>query len=230
MKSTARYRRFLTALSLPLTAVLAAVSVVLQPEMNGPAGPLAAISEAGISATVSTLAFAYSQVPFTIALLGLSQLIGQKAPILSNLVATFGILGGFGHAVIAGTLLVTLSMAADTANRDVYSRLLSQDYGWVDGPISLLGLLGTVLAILFLGVGLLRTKIGPRWVPFVLFAFLVVEFVGNSITAWAGPLAAALYLLALVTLAIVVWRSPIAEWTTVGAEAGSPRSVGTAAQ
>ncbi len=227
MRSTARYRRLVTALSLLLAPVLSLVSVVLQPGMDGEAGPLAAMSEAGTGAAVSAVAFAYSQVPFIVAMLGLAQLIGQNAPILSNLIATFGILGGFGHAVVAGSMLLTLSMAADTANHAVYTGLLSQEPGWVDGPIQLLGLLGTVLAILFLAIGLLRTKIGPRWVPFVLLGFLVVEFVGHSITVWAGPTAAALYLISLVTLAIVVWRSPIAEWTTVGDKALNARAVGT---
>ena len=208
----------MTAISLLLASVLMLISILLQPSVDEPAGSLAAMSDAGVRATVSVLAFAYAQVPFLVSMLGLAQLIGDRAPILSNLVATFGVLGAFGHAVTAGSMLVTLSMAADTENRAVYNGLLSQEPGWVDGPPMLLGLLGTVLAILFLAIGLLRTNTGPRWVPFALFAFLAVEFVGTSITVWAGPAAAALYVLTFGTLAVVVWRSPVGEWTTARAE------------
>lgn len=223
MRSTARYRRLLTALSLVLASGLMLVSIVLQPRVENPAGSLAAMQEGGMAATVSVLTFAYAQLPFLIAMLGASQLIGERAPILSNLVATFGILGAFGHAVGAGATLLTLRMAADIANRDVYSGLLAEEPGPIDVPFMALGLFGTVLGILFLGIGLMRAKVGPRWVPYVLFAFLLVEFVGNSFTVWASSVAVALYLIAFVTLAVVVWRSPIEAWTTRGAEsAASP--------
>ncbi len=215
MTTTAKYRRFLAALSLALTAALTVVWIVLAPAAEHPDGPLGAIAATPTTATISALAFAYAQLLFIVALLGAAQLVSSRSPIMSNLAATFGIIGGFGHTIFAGGSLVTLAMAADPANASAYNAILDREISAVDGIPMLMGMIGTVLAILFLGIGLLRAKVGPVWIPIALFVFLVAEFAVGNFVPWAFYASGALYLIALVALAVVVWRSPIEQWMTV---------------
>ena len=74
------------------------------------------------------------------------------------------------------------------------------------------GLLGTVLGVLLLSIALFRSRTGPRWVGPVLWAFLVVEFVGSNLSEWASPVSVALYAVALGAIALTVHRSPAAAW------------------
>ena len=215
MTITAKYRRFLTAVSLVLTGALIVVWVMLEPSIEHADGLLGAIAETPLKATIWALAFTYAQLFFIVALLGTSQLVSSRAPIMSNFAATFGIIGGFGHMIFAGGSLVTLAMAADPANADAYNAILDREIGVVDGIPLLMGMIGTILAILFLGIGLLRAKVGPVWIPIALFVFLVLEFAVGNFVPWAFYASGALYLIALVALAVVVWKSPIEQWMTV---------------
>jgi hypothetical protein len=214
MTTTAKYRRFLTAVSLMLAGALTIVWIALTPAEH-PDGPLGAIAAAPVTATVSTLAFAYAQLLFIVALIGASQLISSRSPIMSNLAATFGIIGGFGHTIFAGGQLIVLAMAADVDNADVYNAVLNREITAVDGIPMILGLAGTVLAILFLAIGLLRANVTPIWIPLALFAFLVLEFVVGNFVPWAFYASGALYLISFVAIAVVVWKSPIDRWMTV---------------
>ena len=68
------------------------------------------------------------------------------------------------------------------------------------------GLLGTVVGLLLLGIGLFRTSIGPVWVGPAIWAFLVVEFVGSSVSRYASYLSVLLLAAAFFALAGVVTR------------------------
>lgn len=213
MTITAKYRRFLTAASLVLTGALVIVWVLVSPDYGD--GLLGSIAAAPAMATISALAFAYAQLFFIVGLLGGAQLVSSRSPVMSNLAATFGIIGGFGHTIFAGGSFVTLAMATDAANLDVHKAILDREIGPVDGIPLLMGMIGTILAILFLGIGLLRAKVGPVWIPIALFVFLVLEFAVGNFIPWAFYASGALYLIALVALAVVVWKSPIEQWMTV---------------
>ena len=197
-------RRRLTAVCLILAGALTAASIVAQ--AGATPGPVPAPNDT--ATTVAVLTFAYAQLPLVVGMVGVARLIGTRAKVLGILTAVFGVLGGFGQTVGAGRMLFVQRMAADPQNADVYSQLLMQEPGPLDGPFRLMGLLGTVLALLFLAAGLLKGRVGPRWIPVVLLAFVVVQFIGSNITVWAGPMSAALFLLAFVALAVVVWRTP----------------------
>lgn len=141
-------------------------------------------------------------------MLGVAQLLRSSAPILSILAGGLGLLGGFGHAVFGGISILTLAMAADTANHELHSALLLQVE---EGPAVIfmaMGLLGTVLGILFLAIGLWRAHVGPRWLPFVLFAFLIIEFIGTNFSEFASIVSGLLYLGAFAILAAIVWTRP----------------------
>lgn len=219
MKNTPSFRRSAVAASMVAAAVLMLCSVVLQPEFPAThSDRLAAIDAAGASAAVSAVTFTLAQLPFLIAMLGAAHLLRRRTPVLSALTAVFGLLGGFGHTVYGGISLVMLSMAADEANREAYADVLGAVESGAGVPFMGLGLLGTVLGVLMLAIGLGRGRVGPRWLPFVLGAFLLVEFAGAGLSEWASSLATALYLVALVTLAVVACRSPLAEWATPAEE------------
>jgi hypothetical protein len=210
--NAALFRRNTTSICLALAAILSVLWVALQPPMDG--DPLVAISAAGASADISAFAFVVSQLPFIIAALGIAHLIRDRAPILSAIGGTLGVLGGFGHAVFGGVQLTQLAMAADSANHEVYAGLLS---GGLPLPLMIMmmcGTAGTVLGIVILGIGLLRAKVGPVWVPYALWGFVLVEFVGTNFTAWASLVSGLLYLASFCALAVTAWRSPILGWMT----------------
>ena len=215
---TARYVRTIAGIGLALNAVLSVISIALMPALaEGTSDNLAAMDAAGTMATISASAFVVAQLPFIIAMLGVSHVAGIRAPIIAMIGGTIAVIGGFGHAVFGGTRLVQLAMASDTANHSVYAGLLD---GAMPLPLMILmlcGTVGTVLGLLLLGVALLRAKVGPRWVPYAIWAWILVEFVGTSITGWASLASGLLYLGTLGTLAVTVWRSPLTVWASAAA-------------
>jgi hypothetical protein len=78
---------------------------------------------------------------------------------------------------------------------------------------SVVGLLGTVLGILLLSIGLFRAHMGPRWVGPTLWAFLLVEFVGTSLSRSAAYLSVLGFAAAFFGLAAYAARQPLAVWS-----------------
>lgn len=228
MKNTASFRRTSVAVGLATTGVLSAVSVTLQPEFpSGYVDRLAVIDASGLQGQISAVAFLMAQLPFFAAILGIAHLLRDRAPILSNLGATFGVIGAFGHTVFGGVSLVYMTMATDQTNRGAYATLWERLESSPVVLFSAIGLLGTVLGILLLSIGIWRSRVAPRWVPLVLWIFLVVEFAGTGLSEYASLLSGVLFVIAFGQLAVVVWRSPLAIWsmnTTIPAFEAEPDS------
>ena len=190
------------------TALLTLVSILLQPEFGAdPVEHLAAIEDAGGAAAVSVTTFALSQLPFMVGCVVIALLCRAGAPRLAVAGGTLAVLGGFGHAVFGGIGLSQLAMSTSperAAMAEVITAIES-------GPAVIfmaMGLLGTVLGLLLLGVALFRSRMVPRWIPLTLWAFLVVEFVGSNLSAWASPAAGVLYVAAFGGLAVELLRQP----------------------
>jgi thiol:disulfide interchange protein len=69
-----------------------------------------------------------------------------------------------------------------------------------------MGLIGTVLGLLLLGVALFRSGVVPRWVPVALWVFLAAEFALSNLSTWASPAAGLVYLAAFTALAARLLR------------------------
>lgn len=208
MNTTSRFHRFTVAAGLLLAALLSLVWTGLQPPFpDGYAARLAAIDEAGTSAAVSAAVFVVSQLPMLIAVLGIAQLVRRGAPILARVGAALAVLGVFGHAVFGGINLVTVQMADDAGNREVYAGLLERVESSPAMLFAAAGLLGTVLGFVVLALGLWRSRAVPRWVPCLLWAFVVVEFVGTSLSDYATYVSGVAFLIAFGALAWHVWQS-----------------------
>jgi hypothetical protein len=225
MMKAARYVRSAAALSLVLNAVLSVAAVALAPAFSrDTAENLTSLDAAGTMATLSVTGFIVAQLPFIIGVLGLSHLAGIRTPLLATIAGLLAVIGGFGHAVGGGAQLVQVAMASDTANHAIYVSLIDER-----APLPLLILImastiGTVLGLILLGVAVLRAKIGPRWVPYALWVWPVVEFVGSNLTEWATLASALLYLGIFGMLAVAVWRSPLAVWASAAVtDAGAAR-------
>lgn len=213
MKNSAAFRRMAGAVALIAAPLLMLVSVVLAPKFPGGfTDRLAAVDEGGTSAAVSAVTFALAQLPFIIGVLAIGHLLRDRAPILSNVGTSVAVLGGFGHSVFGGISMAILAMAADAPNRAIHAALLEQIESGPAAVFMAMGLLGTVLGILLLGIGLFRARVVPRWVPILLWAFLAVEFAGSALSEWASSVSGVLYLVALTAIAAAVWRSPISSW------------------
>lgn len=200
--------RLLGAVSLVGTALLSLVSAVLEPEFGtDPADSLAAIEDAGATAAVSVVTFATAQLPFMVGCVVVAILCRSGAPRLAMIGATLAVLGGFGHAVVGGIGLSQLAMAA-SPERAAMGEVVSAIESGPAVVFMAMGLLGTVLGLLVLGVALFRSRVVSRWIPLTLWAFLVVEFVGTNLSAWASPAAGALYVAAFGGLAVELARQP----------------------
>jgi hypothetical protein len=227
MKDTANLRRITAAGGLVLAAVLSVVWTALQPPFPaGYADRLAAVDRAGTSAAVSAALFVVSQLPMLAAVFGIGQLARSRAPVAANLGVGLSVLGVFGHAVFGGVSLVTVVMAGDVGNREVYGQLLAQVESSPVMAFAALGLVGTVLGTLVLSIALWRSRVVGRWVPALLWAFLLLEFVGSGLGDYAGYAGGICYLIAFGMLAARVWQSARDGWastlTTTPAAAATP--------
>jgi hypothetical protein len=148
-----------------------------------------------------------------IGLLGVAHLLRGRAPLLANLGATLAGVGAFGYAVYGGSQLVIPAMAADEANLKVFAQLRA-DAERLTGPFAALGMIGSILGLLLLSIALWRAGVGSRWLPVLVWAFLAVEFIGTSLTPAAVWMSTPLLLVALLALALLVWRSPVSAWTS----------------
>jgi hypothetical protein len=208
-----RTLRRLVAASLALCAVLTAVSVLTMPAFGGDyTEALAEIADTPTSA-LSSLLFVLAQLPFAIGFVGVAYLTGARRPVLSFAAATLAVLGAFGHAVYGGVSLLMVDMAADSAQHTTYGALLAGAENGTLTPFLAMGLVGTVLGVVLTGVAVWRAGFGPRWLGAVLVAFVLVEFVGSSLSDWAGYASGLLYLAGLLTLAVEVARTRDEAWS-----------------
>jgi len=213
MRDPALFRRTAAVIGLIGAVVTSAVWSLLEPAFPaGYAERLAAIEEGGTGATISAAMFPVSQLFMLAAVLAIAHLIRSGAPILSNLGATLAVVGVIGHAVFAGSALMTVTMAHDPANRDVYASLAEDFESSPFIAFAAAGLLGTVLGLLLLSIGLWRSRVTPRWVPATLWAFLVVEFVGSALSDYAKYVSLICFALAFVAVARTVMEGPRSDW------------------
>jgi hypothetical protein len=203
--TTLQPTRRTAAAALVLAASMLAVSTMTQPDVTGGAvQKLSAIDAGGGLAVLSAALFGLAQLPFALGLLAVGGLLRERSSRLARSGATLGVLGAFGHTLFAGVSFTYLVMATDPTRRAAYAHLVSDIESSPAMLVSLVGLGGTVLGLLLLAIGLFRSGVGPRWVGPVLWAFLVVEFVGTGLSSRAAYLSAALLVVAFVGLARTV--------------------------
>lgn len=212
--SPSPYRRNVAAAGLVVAAVLSGLSVVLQPPFpDGFAARLAAIDGAGTGAALSAAAFVLAQLPLGAGVLGVAHLLRGRSPRMSTVAASLCVLGAFGHAVFGGVSLVYVVAAGDQANRDAYASLVQQVESSPVMAFAALGLLGTVIGLVLLGISLWRAQLVARWVPAALWAFIVVEFAGSGLSDYASYVSGVLFVVVMGALAGWVLRSPVSAWT-----------------
>lgn len=215
MRDTASFTRSTVATALGLCGLMTVVSVLLMPDFSGDVTDrLRAIGADPAGATASALLFTGSQLPFVVGLAGVAHLLRDRAPRLATTGGLLAVVGGFGHAVYGGVSMIMLQMADDLDNVTVHAGVLA---GAESGPgvaFMAMGLLGTVLGLVLIGVGLWRAQLGPRWLGPALIAFVAVEFIGAGLSQWAGYASGVLYLVSFSVLALTVARTPAAAWAT----------------
>jgi hypothetical protein len=185
-------RRVAAQAALVATPILALISAVLQPDLDGSSREqLAAIGDSN-AAAVSAAAFLLMQLPALVAILAIGRLVLPRAPRLSAWGTGLGVLGCFGHTAFGGLSLSYVAMARDASHRTVLADTMDRIQNSPVMLVSVAGLLGTVLGLLLLGIAIFRTRTGPVWVAPALWAFLVVEFLGGSFSSSATYLSSLL--------------------------------------
>lgn len=226
MKDPAVFRRTVGVIGLVGAVITSAIWSLLEPAFPaGYAERLAAIEDGGTSTAVSAAVFPLSQVFMLAAVLAIAHLIRRESPVMSNLGASLSVVGVLGHAVFAGSMLMTVTMAADSDNRDVYASVLEDFESSPFMAFAAAGLIGTVLGLLLLSIGLWRARVTARWVPATLWAFLVIEFVGSALSDYATYAALICLGLAFGELARVTWASPRLDWEVASAVPGGANEV-----
>jgi hypothetical protein len=213
MTRTARLQRGTAVVALVAAALLLAGFVVFTPDLDDPAGPLAAIAAAGTTGRLSAYAFLLGQLPWVVGMLGLAHVLRQRFRGLAPAIAGLAVVGAFGHTVSGGFALTQLAMSEDLPHAVVLEAAVERTYG-AAGPIFAVTMLGVVLSQLLLGVALLRGGLGPRWVGGLLVAWLVVEFVGSGVTPAAAFVSAPLMAVVFGLLAVHLSRTDIRLWMT----------------
>jgi hypothetical protein len=168
---------------------LSAVSVFLQPDLAGDPDQTLATLASGPLPAVSAVTFLLAQLPFIVAYLAIGALVETRHRRLGLWGTCLAVLGAFGHTVFGGMSLLYLVMAQNPADRALYATLITDLQSSPVMLFSLAGLAGTVIGMLTLSIGLLRSKVVTRWVAPALWAFLLLEFVGGNISKYAGYLA-----------------------------------------
>nr|NLD41675.1 hypothetical protein [Actinomycetales bacterium] len=124
------------------------------------------------------------------------------------------------HAVYGGVNIVMLLMARDLGALEAHASVLDAGEQGLMVPFLAAGLLGTVLGFVLLGIAVWRVGLGPRWTGPAMIVWVVVEFVGSSMSQWAGYASGVLYAVILGALALTVLRSSLGHWQSA-IEAGA---------
>ncbi len=197
----------LAVLCLIATVGLTAASAALMPDLpDTNAGLLQTLAAAPAQAAAAAACFAMSQLFLIGAVLTIGDIARAGAPRLIGTGMVLTLIGAFGHSVFGGLRLALFGML-DDSGRAQYTAALDRTY---DSPVMLfaaMGLLGTVLGLLLLAIGLLRSRAVAPWIPTCLIGFLVVEFVGANLSSWASLAAVGLYAAALLGIAATVTRT-----------------------
>ena len=214
MKDTALFRRNAVVACLVLAPLLLLISLALQPPFVGDyVQRLAGLDEAGAAAWASNVLFTVAQMPMLVAFLGIAHVLRARSPRLANIGGGLGVVATFGEAVMGGTGLVYLTMANDSANREVFARV------WEDvesSPVMVFAVAGfglTVVTQVLLSIGLFRSRVVPRWVPALVWAFLVLEFFVSNLSEYASYAGSLCLLVAFAAVARTVAASPREAWT-----------------
>lgn len=213
MKSARLIRTVVTA-CLVLGGLLTVVSISTMPDFaGGNLSRLEAIATTPL-ARLSAYTWVISQLVVTLGLLGLTNLLRVRVPVLASVSAALILLSGFGHAVYGGVNVVMLAMAEEPDSAEAHVAVLDRLEAGLGLPFMAAGMLGLVLGLLTLAAALWRSGIGPRWTGPALVLWLVLEFVGSSLSAWAFYGSGLLYLILFGAFAVTTWRSSEAHWRT----------------
>lgn len=219
MHPDTRSRLLAARTALVLGPVIAALSVIFQPDLGGSSGARLAAMDSSVAA-VSAVAFLVSQLPLLVAILAIGRLLVPSTPRLSAWGTALGVLGCFGHIAFGGTSMVYLLMARDHGHRAVQTQLYDKIQSSPVMLFSVIGLVGTVVGLLLLGIGLFRSRAVPVWVGPALWAFLLVEFVGTAFSSYASYLSVLLLGAAFFAIAGVLRSAAGESATAVPATAG----------
>ncbi len=204
--------RLVAATCLVLTGLLSAVSVMLQPGFAaGPSDRLAVIDGSGAPGTISLLTFVLAQLPFLVAVVAMALLARAASPRLSVMGGALAVIGGFGHAVFGGIGLAYLAMSSDVTHRAAMAEVIARVESGPALAFMASGLLGTVLGLFLLGIALFWSGAVARWIPWALWAFLVMEFVISNFAEWAVPAAVLLYVAAFGAIAAQLVRGNVTD-------------------
>jgi hypothetical protein len=206
VKDTATFQRATFAAALVLAPVLGLLASVLQPPFAADyVDRLAELDQAGTAAWVSNSAFLVMQMAMLVAFLAIASLVRERSPRLANLGSALAVPAVIGEAVMGGMGMVFLAMAQQPEHRELFAGV------WEDlesSPVMLFAVVGvgfTVLTQILLSIGLYRSRVVPRWVPALIWAFLALEFVGSNLSAFASYAGVLCLLIAYLTLAREVW-------------------------
>ena len=95
--------------------------------------------------------------------------------------SVIGVLGR--HAVLAGSRLMYLTMAGDADEPRALRGLIEDVRVLADDALrGVPGFSARSWTLLLLSIGLFRSRVVPRWIPALLWAFLVIEFVGTALS------------------------------------------------
>lgn len=204
-------RRGTVAVSVAAGAWLGLAGLAVQPTIPDDPTEFARLLADSTGAALGLQAFVVSQIFWAIGLIGVGHVVAHRSTVLGWVGAALSGLGAFGHAVYGGALLLQLALAPNT---QAAAAAINASDGGVFIPFLVMGLLGTTLGLVLLAVGLLRSRLAPRWMAPALLTWVVIEFVLSGVAAWAAYLSITVGAVTFAGLALAMWRSDAAIWET----------------
>ncbi len=138
----------------------------------------------------TNLLIVLSSVLFVPALMGLLRPIRERGVLFAHLGVGLALIGVIGHAVWAGFRIVLVGMIQSGVDQEQLSAMVEggpPNAGFV--AVLLMFMIGFFLGLIFLGVGLWRSRVAPRWVALSIALAPLLDFLpdDNKVLLLIGP-------------------------------------------
>ena len=158
------------------------------------------------------LVFGVAQIALLPAVLGLVHLTRDRSFVLAHLGGALAVLGVLGHLVFTGNSIAGLAIAENGTGPEHVDLFESATSHAAVLPFLAVGAAGTFVGFLLLAGALWRSRTVPTWVPVVLAAGFLLEFVGTAVHELLAVAGAIAVTVAFGWLGVRVLRMTVHEW------------------
>ena len=199
--NVARFRQVLVCGSLTLSAAMALVSGVINPDDTGRSEDLyhAAVERPG-SIVVASVLLVFSSRFLVPGIVGSARLVRGRGRVAAGVAATLGVMGALGHMAYSTFALILTELPGPELSRAEAIALLDRiNSSAAIGAVAVPLIAGYALAVLALPIALYRGRLLPLWAVAPAAGAVAIE----AVSLGGGWAAATKYGLALLSAALI---------------------------